>query len=595
MNPSQQTPHPTNGAGGLGGTGVAALVGLVFLGVLHSASYVHAVSDDAFISLRYAANLAGGHGLVYNPGETPVEGISNPLFTWMAALLLRFGLPPLIAVRLIGILGLVAILLLLPKLVGLLDPRSTPLARVGATALYAASAYAAFAAMTGLETSLHAACILAATILSLVEVRAGRVRLGPLAWLAVACSRPEGVLLAAAAAATQWACLGCDRRVVLRWAGLFALPAVVLLAARFAYYGAIVPNTFHVKVAAGAAATASGWSYLVRYLHDGGAIVAVPAVVALALARPSKAGPRIAALPLAVIAAQLVYLLYVGRDVMPGARFLMPIHPLLCAGAALALIASTQRLAPAAGRIAFASIGVVACASLAVLQADALAAHPLRFWLVRDEPRAALIVRSDLRGTWLAGHQAAGEYLREHARPGDWLATTEAGVMPFHSKLPTLDLLGLNDREIARARGRAGATPMQRLEADAAQLFALGPRWIVLDGAYSGDPEVFRPRLILARIIAKDPAFARYRPVFRSVVYRGERAGMSSDRINVVFERAASRSGAVEEPAGRGQQDIRREGLLEDLRVLGRADVADGAVPRVAGHEDHLRSGSELQ
>jgi hypothetical protein len=42
--------------------------------------------DDAMISMRYARNLAAGHGLVWNPGER-VEGITNPLWTlWLAVL-----------------------------------------------------------------------------------------------------------------------------------------------------------------------------------------------------------------------------------------------------------------------------------------------------------------------------------------------------------------------------------------------------------------------------------------------------------------------------------------------------------------------------
>src|SRR5262245_12947084 len=41
--------------------------------------------DDAMISMRHAANLAEGHGLVCNAGETPVEGYTNLLWTlWMA-------------------------------------------------------------------------------------------------------------------------------------------------------------------------------------------------------------------------------------------------------------------------------------------------------------------------------------------------------------------------------------------------------------------------------------------------------------------------------------------------------------------------------
>lgn len=43
--------------------------------------------DDAMISMHYARNLARGAGLRWNPGETPVEGFTNPLWViFMAGL-----------------------------------------------------------------------------------------------------------------------------------------------------------------------------------------------------------------------------------------------------------------------------------------------------------------------------------------------------------------------------------------------------------------------------------------------------------------------------------------------------------------------------
>src|SRR5262245_15166709 len=45
-----------------------------------------ALFDDAMISMRFARNLAEGHGLVWNAGER-VEGYTNPLWTlWMTAI-----------------------------------------------------------------------------------------------------------------------------------------------------------------------------------------------------------------------------------------------------------------------------------------------------------------------------------------------------------------------------------------------------------------------------------------------------------------------------------------------------------------------------
>src|SRR5262245_52045592 len=46
---------------------------------------VFTLFDDAMISMRYARNLASGHGLVWNAAQPPVEGYTNFLWTlWMA-------------------------------------------------------------------------------------------------------------------------------------------------------------------------------------------------------------------------------------------------------------------------------------------------------------------------------------------------------------------------------------------------------------------------------------------------------------------------------------------------------------------------------
>lgn len=77
---------------------VVAVLALAAVFVAQSAFAVNgevffSLSDDAMISMRYARNLVDGHGLVWNPGDAPVEGYSNLLWTlWMAALhLLRLA------------------------------------------------------------------------------------------------------------------------------------------------------------------------------------------------------------------------------------------------------------------------------------------------------------------------------------------------------------------------------------------------------------------------------------------------------------------------------------------------------------------------
>ena len=55
-----------------------------------AAWWVRSVQDDAFISFRYAKNLANGSGLVFNSGER-VEGYTNFLWTLILWIPEHFG------------------------------------------------------------------------------------------------------------------------------------------------------------------------------------------------------------------------------------------------------------------------------------------------------------------------------------------------------------------------------------------------------------------------------------------------------------------------------------------------------------------------
>jgi hypothetical protein len=59
-------------------------------------------ADDAFITFRYAENIASGKGFVYNQGER-VLGTSTPLFTLLLAFFAQIGLPIIWIARIINI------------------------------------------------------------------------------------------------------------------------------------------------------------------------------------------------------------------------------------------------------------------------------------------------------------------------------------------------------------------------------------------------------------------------------------------------------------------------------------------------------------
>src|SRR3954454_18585635 len=60
------------------------------------------VNDDAYISFRYARNLAEHGQLVFNLGER-VEGYTNFLWTVLLAAGIKLGVSPVIASRFLGV------------------------------------------------------------------------------------------------------------------------------------------------------------------------------------------------------------------------------------------------------------------------------------------------------------------------------------------------------------------------------------------------------------------------------------------------------------------------------------------------------------
>ena len=96
---------------------VLAATALFAVQVLHYRTYL---LDDAYISLRYAHNLAEGNGPVWNVGER-VEGYTNLLWTLLLAALMSAGLDPARSAELPGLLCYAALALLenVPLTVGL--------------------------------------------------------------------------------------------------------------------------------------------------------------------------------------------------------------------------------------------------------------------------------------------------------------------------------------------------------------------------------------------------------------------------------------------------------------------------------------------
>jgi len=236
------------------GAALLGVFGLSLLGAVHARGL--GAADDAFITFRMARNLADGHGLRFNPDGPPVEAASNFLLTAMLAGAHRLGLS---LIQTSVAIALVATALTLLLLAWCTWCRAGPWALLAPLAL-ACMALVARNVTNGLETSLFTLLVLVGTVLY-VEGDARPVAsrrllaLSSVAFALVSFTRPEGpIYIVALGVLRLWDLLRrwrrgqpLDLRTEAWWAGGFLVLFVPYTIWRCAYFGMLLPNTFHAK------------------------------------------------------------------------------------------------------------------------------------------------------------------------------------------------------------------------------------------------------------------------------------------------------------------------------------------------------------
>ena len=196
------------------------------------------VADDAFITFRYAENIAAGNGFVYNLGDR-VLGTSTPLFTWILAFLATLRIPV--------IAGALTISLVCAGLTASVLFRFATYLRFGSLAWLPAIAYAFWprsvpADASGMETALFTLIILSAFYFFHRRLHYYAVGCATLAVL----TRPEGVLLLIVILIGT---IIRDRVRLNSYLMTVALLLVPWLLFSYVYFGSIVPNSIPAKLA----------------------------------------------------------------------------------------------------------------------------------------------------------------------------------------------------------------------------------------------------------------------------------------------------------------------------------------------------------
>jgi arabinofuranosyltransferase len=231
------------------------LVALLLFGVWRAVERAW-MCDDSFISLRYADNLANGLGLVYNAGEH-VEGYTNLAWTLLLAAGFALGLPPIPTAQALGIAAYVALAVCLAGFSWRRSrDRERPFLPLAAALVLVSEDFHTWAT-GGLETMLFTALALPGLLLTRASSPSLRAPLAAGALLAaLALTRPDGLLFAAAGAASYWMppgrLLPRDRwahsAVVLLPVGLVLL---VWIPFKLLYYGDLFPTAFYSKSVVG--------------------------------------------------------------------------------------------------------------------------------------------------------------------------------------------------------------------------------------------------------------------------------------------------------------------------------------------------------
>jgi arabinofuranosyltransferase len=499
--------------------------------------------DDAYITYRYAENLAAGNGLVFNAAAPPVEGYSNLSWIVLLAGLAKLGLDlPVWAANLGRLLSLLNLVLVYALSYRIVRKRGWALV---APALLALTAPYALWARGGLETMWY-------TTLLLLSVWLGWLALGrrywafPLAAVALfllALTRHDGAIpmgicglvvliwvllghaqprppdgpprprgLAALRASGAWVALGS-----------FAALAAVFLAYtwwRSQYFGQLVPTPFFSRL--GGTLTDPGAvghtlaSYFTRGAHYSAyGDLLVPALAGAALGFFGFRRPGLRDWMILGCAVGLSFLYFISESYNPGIRYMVPVLPLFYLYAQLPLIALLQKARRAAGRglrgtAAMVATGLVVAVFLLVMAPR-----------TADDGQRAETAK-------LTSLVPLGQWLHNYAPPKAVVALQDIGVVAYYSGIRIID-----NNPGALTNGdliyRAGAEGFADLTLDKR------PEFLVFTSGSYVQPKFYQEFATLQQ----DPRFLQGYELYGKVKYWADRCYWVYKRVDVTLPAAA--------------------------------------------------------
>jgi len=413
----------------------------ITLFLFHSGYLYNFTVDDAYISFRYADNLAHGRGLVFNVGERQ-EGYSNFLWVILLGILSWLGISPIIASKVLSAVSGIGIFVLTLKLSQLFKKTSSSLNSI-AFFLIASNTSLVLWAASGLETIFYTFLLLLATYLFLKEYEGNGAYLSAFFFLLLALTRPEGVLFFILPllfriydAFSRRS--GFNPRSFFIYCLIFFIPFSTYVIWKHFYFGAVLPNPFYAKFMAplrlmynpAANKLRLGFHYLTQAFRHYNLMIVIP-FLGFLLGIENREKRKVIFIG-STIFLQFFFIMAVGGDWMPRFRFIVPIFPfiflLFQEGVNSAL---KQIKTPFFTHFLLATVLVMCMANFPSSKYE-------HYKYLGEKEGGCRRIRE------------FGEWLKQSFPAHYTIAYEEAGIPMYYSGLRLLDVLGLINRDIAK-------------------------------------------------------------------------------------------------------------------------------------------------
>lgn len=446
----------------LGGLGIILIILLLHISYFN---FDHTI-DDAYISFRYAKNLIQGYGLVYNPGEQ-VEGYTNLLWVLLVAPFIFLGQDPGYISNIFSIIFACFIVLITFSIAKRL---------IGTMGAFAAALFLVFNASFiiwitgGLETTLFGFLLILSIFLFFKE----KFLLSGLVFGLSYLTRPEGLLFAFIAA-----CFLLAKRNI-KGALLFLFPFLSIFFShflfRFFYYHELLPNTFYAKVVPSNLQYQQGISYTKWFFITNFGIFSIFLFVFL-----FNCIKESWVLYLLVSASFFsFYITFVGGDSFPCFRFYAPVIPFF----SLLIGASFKE-----SLYVLKKKGKILCGLPIIV-----------FILLLHYTASSRAKESNQNRDYIPLYEKVekqreeiGMWFLKNLPKDTKIALGCAGIIPYWTDFYTIDILGLNDKHIAKQRSSGGIL-VGHAKFDSNYVLSKEPDLIIIGAAelLEGNPNIER-------------------------------------------------------------------------------------------------------